>query len=132
MIQSEGWDCVLRAKGFVWFASRPETAVFWSQAGRASRIESLGPWTEVSDSVESKNTEREDAAEAEGPGPARQSLVVIGMDLDRARLTKLLESCLLSDAEWALGAAAWTAKWAARDPFPEFETEVFEDAAAEA
>ena len=132
MIQSEGWDCVLRAKGFVWLASRPETAVFWSQAGRASRIESLGPWTDVTASVESTSTARDDAAEAEGPGPARQSLVVIGMDLDRARLTKLLESCLLSDAEWAHGATAWSAKWAARDPFPDFETEVLEDTAAEA
>lgn len=125
MIQSEGWDCVLRAKGFVWLASRPDTAIFWSQAGRASRIETLGPWSAAA-------SEGEGEGEVEGPGPARQSLVVIGMDVERERLTALLKACLLSDAELALGPEAWVAKWAERDPFPDFATEVLEDDAAEA
>ena len=37
----------------------------------------------------------------------RQEIVLIGAEMDRAAQTKLLDACLLTDAEMARGEAAW-------------------------
>ncbi len=49
-----------------------------------------------------------------GAGPARQELVVIGVEMDRAGLIAALDSCLLTDQELAAGPEAWCAY---PDPF---------------
>ena len=40
-------------------------------------------------------------------GDRRQQLVVIGIKMDKSLVEDLLDSCLLSDAEFALGPEAW-------------------------
>lgn len=51
--------------------------------------------------------------------------MVIGQELDRARIEGLLDQCLLTDAEFAQGPAAWALL---DDPLPpvEMETEDLE------
>ncbi len=48
-------------------------------------------------------------------GDARQELVLIGMGMDEQALRALLDECLLTDAEMAMGPQAWT-QW--DNPFP--------------
>uniref|UniRef100_UPI0035A05412 GTP-binding protein n=2 Tax=Comamonadaceae TaxID=80864 RepID=UPI0035A05412 len=51
----------------------------------------------------------------DGVGDARQELVLIGMGMDEQALRALLDECLLTDAEMAMGPQAWT-QW--DNPFP--------------
>jgi len=115
LLQSEAWDAVLRSKGFVWLGSRPELSIFYSQAGRASRMESLGEWTDgaVGDEEE----------EVEGPGPARQELVVIGLGLDELATRTALDRCLVEPLQGADRTEVWRSQFSGRDPFPIFEEE---------
>lgn len=80
---------VIRAKGFVWVASRPETVLGVSQAGPAVRAGPIGEWGE--------------------DDPATR-LVFIGRDLDESRITETLDDCLDTGAERALSPDS--------DPFP--------------
>jgi len=64
---------VIRAKGFVWVTSRPETVLGVSQAGPSVRAGPIGEWGE--------------------DDPATR-LVFIGRDLDEDRITRTLDDCL--------------------------------------
>ena len=87
---------LLRSKGFCWIATRPTIAAIWSQAGPNLVIEPAQYWS---------TTELEPS----------QEIVFIGLRLDRDKLTGLLESALLTDAEVAAGEGAWLAY---PDPLP--------------
>ena len=50
----------------------------------------------------------------------RQELVFIGQGLDQNKITKLLDECLLSDADLLLGKDYWTQF---TDPFPVWSAE---------
>ncbi|WP_419999996.1 GTP-binding protein [Streptomyces boninensis] len=102
----------VRSRGRVWLADRPDTLLSWDATGGALCIEQAGPWLAA----------LPDAAWAVEP-PARtvsaaldwhpehgdraQHLTFTGPDLDRAELLRLLDSCLLTDAEYEAGHAAW-------------------------
>ena len=51
-------------------------------------------------------------------GDMRQELVFIGQGLDQKKITKLLDECLLSDADLLSGKDYWAQF---PDPFPEWE-----------
>jgi len=68
---------VIRAKGFAWVASRPDTVLGVSQAGPAVRAGPIGEWGE--------------------DDPATR-LVFIGRDLDETRITATLDDCLTTEA----------------------------------
>lgn len=89
------WGGVIRSKGFLWLATRPDLVYLWSQAGGACSVEVGGRW------------------DPELGGPA-QRLVLIGRDLDEGGQLAALDACLLDDDELALGAAGWSAL---PDPF---------------
>jgi hypothetical protein len=58
-------------------------------------------------------------ASFEGPyGDRRQEIAIIGANMDEARLRAMLESCLLTDEEMALGREAWSAF---ADPIPHWQ-----------
>jgi len=80
---------VIRAKGFVWVTSRPETVLGVSQAGPAIRVGPIGEWGE--------------------DDPATR-LVFIGRELDEDRITATLDDCLASETEQAPSSES--------DPFP--------------
>ncbi len=79
---------VLRSKGFCWIASRPAIAAIWSQAGPNLVFEPAQYWSTT------------DIA----PG---QEVVLIGVRLDKSGVRTLLESALLTDAEYAAGPRQW-------------------------
>lgn len=114
------WTGVVRAKGFFWLATRPERVGYWSQAGDLLTIEFFGPWddwdTPIQPGEDTGVLEEYDeiVEDIPGAGPARQELVVIGVEMDRAGLLAALDSCLLTDQELAAGPEAWRAY---PDPF---------------
>ena len=75
------WDGdILRAKGFVWVTSRPETVLGVSQAGPAVRAGPIGEW---------------------GSDDPATRLVIIGRRLDEDRIRKTLDDCLATETERA-------------------------------
>lgn len=84
------WENVLRCKGFLYLATRPDRAAVWSQAADSGVLEPGQSWRQM----------------GKLPG---QRLVVIGQDLDRATFVEALDRCLIREEEAA-----------ADDPFPEW------------
>ncbi|MFC7068497.1 CobW family GTP-binding protein [Halobaculum lipolyticum] len=86
------WDGrVVRAKGFAYVASRPDTVFGLSQAGPSLRIGPLGEW---------------------GDDDPETRLVFIGRDLDDGAIERGLDACIVADAD--LGSLPEPAD----DPFP--------------
>ncbi|WP_203247345.1 GTP-binding protein [Sporosarcina beigongshangi] len=71
---------IVRAKGFLWLATRNDIAVLISQAGPSLSIESAGFWD--ADSGEKMN-----------------ELVLIGISMNQPEITEGLENCLLTEEE---------------------------------
>jgi G3E family GTPase len=92
---------LIRAKGYLWFATRPEWAVAYSRAGKIASVEPVGRWAEPYD-------ER------------INEVVFIGRSMDRAAIEEAFSRCVLTDAEVAAGVAAW-GRYA--DPFPQWYIE---------
>lgn len=90
---------LLRSKGFCWFATRPELAAIWSQAGPNLTFEPAAWWSSLDT-------------------PPGQEIVLIGVKLDRDRVRKLLDAALLTEAEFAAGPPIWASY---PDPFPSWE-----------
>lgn len=98
-IQSE-WPGVVRSKGFFWLASRSRLAGSWSQAGGSCRSEPAGFWAARDENGALISSE---VASIQG----KQELVLIGIDMNEERLTSMLDRCLLTDDELALGEDGW-------------------------
>lgn len=95
---AEGFDGVVRSKGFLWLASRPDVAALWSIAGRVLALEAAGFW--------------------EHPDDRKQELVFIGCEMDDDAIHHALNDCVLTSAEYHAGERAWSAM---HDPFPSWE-----------
>ncbi|NUT96270.1 MAG: GTP-binding protein [Saccharothrix sp.] len=93
----EGWEGVVRSKGFCHIASRPHTLAVWSQAGPHLTLE---------------------PGELLDTPTARQELVFIGIDLAPDEPHRRLNPALLTDAELAAGPTAWRLL---DDPLPPWE-----------
>ena len=86
----DDWDgSVVRAKGFMWVASRPDEVVGMSQAGPSVQAGPIGEW---------------------GDDDPATRLVFIGTELDEKRLRAELEDCIVTENERGRG---WD-----DDPFP--------------
>ncbi|MEM9166841.1 MAG: zinc metallochaperone GTPase ZigA [Planctomycetota bacterium] len=111
-----------RSKGFCWLASKHDFAAMWSQAGGSFRIEPAGRWWAAAPTqhwpTDNDSIEWIDSKWEEPFGDRRQEVVMIGVKLDEAYTRTLLDSCLLTDEELAMGPEAWSA-WS--DPFPEWQ-----------
>ncbi|MEV5823612.1 GTP-binding protein [Micromonospora haikouensis] len=111
---------VVRSKGFLWLASRPDVQALWSQAGPTGRCDPLGVPVVASGQWPEDPDER---AELESRwhqvfGDRQQELVLIGVHLDGDGLRAALAACLLTDTEIAAGEDAWRAL---PDPFPRWD-----------
>ena len=128
----QSMDGVLRSKGLMWIASRNDWAYDWSQAGCSIRMDPAGFWWAAAPEDEWPDDEEaiaQIASNLDGPhGDRHQELVFIGHGMDQSRITEALDQCLLSDAEFAAGAAVW-ANFA--DPFPPIELETENDESME-
>lgn len=113
--------CVaVRSRGRFWLADRPDTLLAWDAAGGALCVENAGPWlASLPDAAwEMVPAMRRAAASLDWHpehGDCCQHLVFTSPGLDRSGLEQLLESCLLTDAEYAAGPEAWKALPAAFD-----------------
>jgi G3E family GTPase len=102
---------LLRSKGFFWLASKHQDAGSWSQAGglmrhgfagRWWRFVPMAHWPEDEESVSAIKSNWSSQT-----GDCRQELVFIGQNIDFDLLTAELDSCLLTDAEMAVGSDGW-------------------------
>ncbi|MGI5456721.1 CobW family GTP-binding protein [Streptomyces sp. CA-249302] len=101
-----------RSRGRFWLADKTDTLLHWDAAGGALCVEGAGPWlASLPDAAWDLVPPVRRAAAALDWHPAHgdrcQHLVFTSPGLDRAGLEHLLESCLLTDAEYAAGRDAW-------------------------
>jgi G3E family GTPase len=101
-----------RSRGRFWLADKPDVLLHWDAAGGALCVESAGPWlASLPDAAwEMVPPVRRAAAAMDWHpehGDCCQHLVFTSPALDRDGLERLLESCLLTDAEYAAGRDAW-------------------------
>ncbi|MFJ3775121.1 CobW family GTP-binding protein [Streptomyces sp. NPDC090075] len=101
-----------RSRGRFWLADKPDVLLHWDAAGGALCVESAGPWlASLPDAAwEMVPPVRRAAAALDWHpehGDCCQHLVFTSPGLDRDGLERLLESCLLTDTEYAAGRAAW-------------------------
>lgn len=115
------WQGVIRSKGRYWIATQPEFCGSWSQAGAITRTELGGMWWVATPNEywpEDAEGFADIKARWEEPyGDRQQELVIIGMAMDKANITKQFDACLLTDDEIALGMDAWKSF---NDPFPKW------------
>lgn len=105
----------LRSKGWFWLATQPNVSGEWSQAGEIFYLNAGGPWFctipeaewPFQGDEETRREIRKDFDDDPAIGDRRQELVFIGIDYDRAQIEAAMDSCLLTDAEMALGQQAW-------------------------
>ncbi len=113
------WPGVVRSKGRYWIASRPDFCATWSQAGAVTRTELAGMWWVATPNQywpeDEESFQHIKSRWQEPYGDRQQELVIIGMHMDKAEINKGFDTCLLTEAEIALGMQAWL-KFA--DPFP--------------
>lgn len=101
-----------RSRGRFWLANKADTLLHWDAAGGALCVEGAGPWlASLPDAAWDLVPPVRRAAAALDWHPEHgdrcQHLVFTSPGLDRDGLARLLESCLLTDAEYAAGRAAW-------------------------
>ncbi|WP_217207153.1 GTP-binding protein [Streptomyces sp. AC550_RSS872] len=101
-----------RSRGRFWLADKPDVLLHWDAAGGALCVESAGPWlASLPDAAWDMVPPIRRAAAAldwhPEHGDCCQHLVFTSPALDRDGLEQLLESCLLTDAEYAAGRDAW-------------------------
>ncbi|MFI0808880.1 GTP-binding protein [Streptomyces echinatus] len=101
-----------RSRGRFWLADRPDTLLSWDAAGGALCVESVGPWLAALPAAawEMVPAERRVAASLDWHpehGDRCQYLTFTSPGLDRDGLLSLLDSCLLTDDEYAAGRDGW-------------------------
>jgi G3E family GTPase len=101
-----------RSRGRFWLADKPDVLLHWDAAGGALCVESAGPWlASLPDAAWDMVPPVRRAAAAMDWHPEHgdccQHLVFTSPGLDRDGLERVLESCLLTDAEYAAGRDAW-------------------------
>merc|ERR1711881_282836 len=106
---------LLRSKGFIWIATSNDVLGCWQQAGNVLRIESEGPWMcLVQEFWRGTNSEPLVLADMTKPDgeeyqfqDRRQEIVFIGHGTNREAIQEILDKCLLTDEEMALGPEKW-------------------------
>ncbi|KXZ51905.1 hypothetical protein GPECTOR_11g339 [Gonium pectorale] len=114
------WEGVLRTKGFFWLATRHDVMGIWQSAGGAWQSEPGALWSCLLPETE-KPTGQDAAGWDPVFGDRCQQLVWIGIDMDEQRLRAMLDECLLTDEEMALGPEGWAAQL--EDPLPAWGVE---------
>ncbi|MEU9317346.1 GTP-binding protein [Streptomyces sp. NPDC048295] len=109
-----------RSRGRFWLADRPDTLLAWDAAGGALCVENAGPWlASLPDAAWEMAPPMRQAAAAldwhPEHGDCCQHLVFTSPGLDQEGLERLLDSCLLTDAEYASGRESWKTLPAAFD-----------------
>lgn len=92
---------VIRAKGVCYFSDQPEMSYLFEQAGKQKQISEAGMWYATFPEYEIKRLmEREPGLMRdwdEKYGDRMQKIVFIGKDMDKEKLIKDLDSCLVKE-----------------------------------
>nr|WP_276523253.1 GTP-binding protein [Lysinibacillus fusiformis] len=95
---------IVRAKGIVWSAKHQDVALLLSQAGSSAKIEPVSYWVAALPKAQQEDVFQQSPEVLEDWdsefGDRMTQLVIIGIDLDRERIIKQLDSCLLTDEEF--------------------------------
>ncbi|MFD7903849.1 GTP-binding protein [Kitasatospora sp. NPDC059747] len=102
----------IRGHGHLWLANRPRSIHRWESAGEHLAIQTAGTWLSEQDDTAWRTASAERrtfAALFWHPyyGERRCELTFTGIDLDIPSLHERLNTCLLTDAELALGMEHW-------------------------
>jgi G3E family GTPase len=128
-LQSPLMKRVVRAKGFLWLATRPRIRTLLQTAGQQATLDPVGPcWALIPEEqwpTDPETRERIERTWDPDFGDMRQELVLIGIDLPRADLERTLSAALISEEQFEGGEPVWLAL---DDPFPSWEAP--EDATA--
>ena len=101
---------LLRTKGYIWMANAHDLVGHFEQAGNTVTLETPELWNALnpksySGSEKEKKKLRNNF---EKPyGDRRQELVFIGKGLKHGKIQKLLDECLVTEEEYALGVDGW-------------------------
>ncbi|GBF48675.1 cobalamin synthesis protein [Leptospira ryugenii] len=118
---------LVRAKGFVWLATKMDWVLMYNQAGNLCSYKPEGYWWAAIDPNEIPNDPHVQANLKENweePwGDRRQEVVFIGKNMDEASIRKSLDACLLTDREMSLGPEEWLSF---EDPFPDWDASIAE------
>jgi len=110
---------LLRSKGFFWLATSHDVIGGWQQAANVLRIEPQAPWMCLLPEDERKelmNEEIEAVLQEDMKNEAgefyeykdrRQEIVFIGHRMKKDNIQELMDKCLLTDEEFALGPEKW-------------------------
>ncbi|MCL7746564.1 GTP-binding protein [Halalkalibacter alkaliphilus] len=115
----ENWPVdVVRAKGFIWVASRNSMAGLISQSGSLVTIQGAGEWVAAYPEEEREQAllEEPELQEKWDPefGDRMTELVLIGVDMNHEEIRDSLDHCLLTDIEMD---SDWTKL---HDPLPQY------------
>ncbi|WP_088105370.1 GTP-binding protein [Halalkalibacter urbisdiaboli] len=119
LIWLEAWPVdIVRAKGFIWIATRNTMVGLLSQAGSLVTLQGAGEWVAVypeKERIQILNEEPELLKKWDQQyGDRMTELVLIGIDMNLAHISKSLDQCLLTDEEMK---ADWSAF---SDPLPAY------------
>ena len=114
---------LLRAKGYVWLASRPDWVVSYSRAGNVATNEPVGQWWAAVPKVRwpELGTPQRKGIEAnwkEPYGDRLNEVVFIGSNMDRSLIEKAWKATHLTFTETRKGMKGWAGL---PDPFPSWE-----------
>ena len=114
---------LLRAKGYVWLASRPDWVLAYSRAGQVATHEAMGRWwaavpRERWPAAGTPERAGIDANWCEPHGDRLNEVVFIGQGLERAAIEQAWKAAHLSFTETRKGRAHWAGL---PDPFPQWE-----------
>lgn len=113
-LRQKEFGSVLRSKGFVWTAHSHDMIVVYQQANNAVTMDFEDQWDVLNAKAwvgtdDEKAVLRKHFIKDNPYGDRRQELVFIGQNMNHAAVQKLLDSCLLTDEEFALGVDGWKA-----------------------
>ncbi|MFL9876930.1 GTP-binding protein [Herbaspirillum rhizosphaerae] len=121
---------LIRAKGYVWLASRPEWALSYSRAGNTATLEPVGQWwAAAQDRMPPRGSPQRAAIDAtweEPYGDRICEVVFIGQNMDRELIENAFKDAQLSFTETRKGMRHWQTF---ADPFPDWTRIEEEDAA---
>jgi G3E family GTPase len=117
---------LVRAKGYVWLASRPDWVVSYSRAGNTATQEPVGRWWAAAPRERwpaSGTPERRDidARWKEPYGDRLNEVVFIGRNMDHAAIEKAWKAMHLNHTETRKGGLGMKGWRSLPDPFPQWE-----------
>nr|WP_281277644.1 zinc metallochaperone GTPase ZigA [Leptospira idonii] len=113
---------LVRAKGFVWLATKMDWVILYSLAGSIDSYRPEGFWwaaVEDSEIPDDPIIQKNLMENWEEPwGDRRQEIVFIGIDWNEKKIRQSLDACLLTESEFSLGPEEWSLF---EDPFPDWD-----------